>query len=149
MRVPGTPRISTRRGMTLIEVMVALVMMGVALIGVAGGLFTITRVQRSAQLRSEMTFAADDVIERMRTAATHGTADVTLLTLGGSRTTANPVAPHVLEVTGASGRSFRLQWGVTSDPTLTRAVAMRISTYPSRSGDPAPLDFDFLLPPPP
>jgi Tfp pilus assembly protein PilV len=137
--------------MTLIEVLVALVMLAVALVGMAGGLLTIARFQRNAGLRAEMTAAADALFERMRSGAALGTAaDAVLLTVGGSTTSDNPVAPHVLDVTGASGRSLRLQWQVTNDATtLTRAVALRIRPNPTRSGDPDPMDFNQLLPLPP
>ena len=145
------PHATARAGMTLIEVLVALVMLAIALIGVAGGLLTIARYQRNAELRAEMTAAADAVFERMQTGTAIGTAaDAAMLTIGGSKTSANPVAPHVLDITGTSGRSLRLQWQVTNDAaSLTRAVSLRVRTNPARSGDPAPLDFDQLLPPPP
>lgn len=55
-----------QRGISLIEVLVAILVLGVGLLGVAGLQLTALRSSQSAELRSQASLLAYDIIERMR-----------------------------------------------------------------------------------
>jgi type IV pilus assembly protein PilV len=54
------------RGFTLIEVLVACSVLGVALLGSVHGVLDVLRAQRAAHLRSEAALLATDLLERIR-----------------------------------------------------------------------------------
>ncbi len=77
------------RGFTLIEVLVAILVMSVGLLGVAALQLTSLRANHSSSLRSQATLLAYDIVDRMRanqTAATAGGYDIALAgtSAGGS-----------------------------------------------------------------
>jgi len=69
---------SCPRGMTLIEVLVALLVLAIGLLGLAGLQLTGLKANHSAYLRSQATLLAQDITERMRvnrSAALNGSYD--------------------------------------------------------------------------
>ncbi len=69
------------RGFTLIEVLVALLVLSIGLLGVAALQLTSLRSNHSSSLRSQATLLAYDIVDRMRanqTAATAGSYDIAL-----------------------------------------------------------------------
>ena len=91
-------RIARTRGMTLIEVLVALVVISVGLLGVAALQLTSLRNSQGSYLRTQATALADDIIDRMRAnhtaaipssgASPYVTAIGTVVTLGSTPTRA-------------------------------------------------------------
>lgn len=74
------------RGFTLIEALVALVVLSIGLLGVAALQLTSLKTNHSSAMRSQATFLAYDIIDRMRAnrdAAKAGNYDIAL---GGNRT---------------------------------------------------------------
>jgi len=72
---------SKQKGMTLVETLVALVVLSIGLLGVAGLQMASLRSNHSAHLRSQGTALAYDIIDRMRAnrnAALGGAYDVAL-----------------------------------------------------------------------
>ncbi|MGK9065744.1 type IV pilus modification protein PilV [Stutzerimonas chloritidismutans] len=80
MRSPLPPS-SLQRGATLIEVLVAMLILSVGLLGLAGMQMTALKSNQSAYYRSQATVLAYDIIDRMRanrTEALNGVYDIAL-----------------------------------------------------------------------
>lgn len=83
MPITHTSCNQNHRGFTLIEVMVAILVLSIGLLGLAGLQVTSLRNSTSAAERTQATFLAYDIIERMRAnkdAAEAGSYDTTLNT---------------------------------------------------------------------
>jgi type IV pilus assembly protein PilV len=74
------------RGFTMIEVLVALVVLSIGLLGVAALQLTSLRSNHSSAMRSQATFLAYDIIDRMRANRTAALADGYTIALGASGT---------------------------------------------------------------
>lgn len=55
-----------QRGVTLVEVLVAMLVFSVGLIGAAGLMLTAAQVNQAAYLRTQVTFVAQNMVERMQ-----------------------------------------------------------------------------------
>lgn len=72
-------RLDSRRGFTLIEVLIAILVLAVGLLGLAGLQVVSLKTNHNAYLRSQATYLAHDAIERMRAnrvAALSGSYDI-------------------------------------------------------------------------
>lgn len=72
-------RLSSRRGFTLIEVLIAILVLAVGLLGLAGLQVVSLKTNHNSYLRSQATYLAHDAIERMRAnrvAALSGSYDI-------------------------------------------------------------------------
>lgn len=105
-RIPGT----TARGFTLLEVLVAMVVLSVGLLGLSGLQTTSLRNNHSAFLRSQATLIANDIIDRMRTnkdSATAGNYNISYATSPTSVTcTSGCSALQVAQMDVEDWRSF-------------------------------------------
>lgn len=70
----GMRRVRLQRGITLLEVLVALVVLSIGLIGLAGLQSTSLRMNNSAYMRSQATALAYDMADRVRSNIDAGTA---------------------------------------------------------------------------
>jgi type IV pilus assembly protein PilV len=90
------------KGFTLLEAMVALVVLSIGLLGVAGMQMVGLRANLSAASRTQASYLADDIIDRMRannTTARGGLYNVAVgATLPGSTTAQMDVQAWVLEL---------------------------------------------------
>jgi len=78
------------RGFTLIEALVALIVLSIGLLGIAGMQISGLRANQSAASRTQASYLADDIADRMRanyTAARNGEYDVAL---GGTKSGTTP-----------------------------------------------------------
>jgi len=86
------PRHSPRsRGFTLVEALVALVVVSIGLLGVAALQLSSLRSNHSSSLRSQATLLAYDIVDRMRanqSAATNGGYDIAIATTPSGGTVA-------------------------------------------------------------
>lgn len=71
------------RGFTLIEVMVAVLVLSIGLLGVAGLQLSALRANQSAGWRTQATYLAYDIIERMRLNAANRAAYAVAIGAGG------------------------------------------------------------------
>lgn len=84
-----THKLSNARGFTLIEAMVALLVLSIGLLGVAALQLSSLKANTSASVRSQATFLAYDIADRMRVnraAAVNGQYDIDF----GEQTATNP-----------------------------------------------------------
>ena len=133
------------RGFTLVELMIAVVILTMGLLGLASGTATMTRYQAQSSARAEMTLLADSKVEQLRAAATVLTPDTVQLQIGGSVTT--PTALHTDTLVGPSGRVYVRLWSVQAGPSATRDLRLRIQPEVVVPQTPARLDFAALIVP--
>ncbi len=76
----------TARGFSLIEVLIAVLVLSIGLLGLAGMQAASLRFNHNAYMRSQATFLAHDVIERMRANRTQALAGAYAIGFGGAPT---------------------------------------------------------------
>jgi type IV pilus assembly protein PilV len=122
------------KGFTLIEALVALVVLSVGLLGVAGLQLVGLRGNLSAASRTQANYLADDIIDRMRAnyaAARNGEYDVALgATLAGATTAAVDVQAWVAEL-----GSLPAGQGSVAVNAATSIATVTIQWVDSRGGD--------------
>jgi prepilin-type N-terminal cleavage/methylation domain-containing protein len=132
-------RAAGRAGFTLIELMMAIVVLTVGLLGLATVMASVTYRQQIGVNRADMLDMANAKLEQLRAAATSRAADTMQLTLGGSLTAA--VANHADAVTSPRGRVFLRRWVVTAGPSGVRTVVLRVLPQVDDRKTPAQIDF--------
>ena len=114
----------TTAGFTVAELLVAMVILTVGILGQAGVMANITLRQHRSTVRMEMTQAAESKLEELRSYGMLGSADSAEVTLGGSLVTSE--ANHSDVIAAASGRGYVRRWEVAAGPSETRAVALSV-----------------------
>ena len=131
------------RGFTLVELVVAMVILTIGLLGLASSMATLTRWQALSASRAEMSLLADGKLEQLRGAASVMSAGISELAIGGSVSTA--VEPWTDPVVGPNGRQYVLLWSVAAGPGSTRSVQLRIKPAVDAPTTPKKIDFNTLI----
>jgi prepilin-type N-terminal cleavage/methylation domain-containing protein len=126
-------------GFTLVELMIAIVVIVVGVLGISSTTATMIRNQDLTASRTDMAAIADNKFEQMRAAAVNNTPDVIQLAVGGSLTV--DVANYNDTVT-ERGKTYVRRWLVTAGVGGTRNVTLRI--IPQAIGARAPASRDFV-----
>ena len=134
----------SEQGFTLIELMIAMVVIVIGVLGVASTTVSMTRTQDLTAARVDMAALADNKFEELRGfagAKAQVPADIAQLAVGGSLTVATA---GYNDVVVERGRSYSRLWVVTAGVGGTRDVTIRIT---SQTGNrpPAPKDFHTLI----
>lgn len=114
-------RIATQRGFSMLEILVALVIIAIALLGTAGLQVYALRVNQSGQFRTQAVFLASDISERMEANKAAAVAGNYVQTLTGTPSVAGSdcalitCSPADLALWDIS------QWGVAIDGLLPQA----------------------------
>lgn len=135
----------SRAGFTLVESMVAIVILTVGLLGSAGLMASSVRRQRLTATRGEMAAIADGKIDELRAIGMTalGTSLRTQLATGGSTTSS--VANYFDTVQSPDGRSYLRRWEIAVDPTGARRVSIRIEPATAGNYQWRRLDFTTLV----
>jgi prepilin-type N-terminal cleavage/methylation domain-containing protein len=141
-RVPVVQAIRSESGFTLVELMLAIIVLVVGVLGLASTMMSMTRYQDLSAVHADMTALGDHKIEQLRVAATYMTADTMQLVVGGSVTV--PTAQHV-DTLVERGRTFIRLWEVQAGPGGTRQLALRVRPLVDDARTPARLDFTTLI----
>jgi prepilin-type N-terminal cleavage/methylation domain-containing protein len=131
-----------RSGFTLVELMLAIIVLVIGVLGLASTMASMTRYQDLSAVHADMTALGDHKIEQLRVAATYMTADTMQLVVGGSLTV--PTALHV-DTLVERGRTFIRLWEVQAGPGGTRQVALRVQPLVDDARTPSQLDFNTLI----
>lgn len=114
-----------RRGFSLPELMLAIIVLAVGVLALAGTMLGMMRYQLLASNRAEMVSMGDSKLEILRGAGVSQSADTTQLAVGGSLTSSQNL--HADTLTSSGGRTFYRRWLVTAGPVAsTRDVQLRI-----------------------
>ena len=137
-----TPVRAAESGFTLVELLLAIIVLTVGILGLASTMASMTRYQDLSAVRADMTALGDHKIEQLRVAATYMTADTMQLVVGGSVTV--PTALHV-DTLAERGRTFIRLWQVQDGPGGTRQVTLRVRPLVDDARTPSRLDFTTLI----
>jgi prepilin-type N-terminal cleavage/methylation domain-containing protein len=129
-------------GFTLVELLLAIIVLSVGLLGLASTMVSMTRYQDLAAAHSDMTALGDHKIEQLRVIATYSTADTMQLVVGGSTTV--PTLQHV-DTLVERGRTYIRLWQVVAGPGGTRQVNLRVRPMVDDVRTPARVDFTTLI----
>jgi prepilin-type N-terminal cleavage/methylation domain-containing protein len=116
----------SRRGFTLVELMVAIVLITVGLLGSAALMATTVGHTRGASSREEMLALAEAKLDELRSYqnAPATTGLKARLAVGGSLTSS--VANYNDDVNGPSGKPYRRRWQIANGTVRTRDVQVRV-----------------------
>jgi prepilin-type N-terminal cleavage/methylation domain-containing protein len=142
MRLRRSPNLE--RGFTLIELMIAIIVITVGILGISGGMATMMRRQEATASRSDMATVADSKFEDLRSfaGAQVRTADTMQLVPGGSITV---TTAGYNDVVTERGRTYTRRWAVTVGVGGARQVILRVVPQATASSTPVEKDFVTLI----
>jgi prepilin-type N-terminal cleavage/methylation domain-containing protein len=115
-----------RAGFTLVELMMAIVMLSFGLLGMAGLMVSSTQVQQLSTTRSQMTLVAESKLEELRSYGQTGGADPLRLRLNVGGSVAAPVAGYADSAQAPGGRWYYRRWQIVNDIAGMRRVNLRV-----------------------
>ncbi len=133
---------TARDGFTIVELVLAVLILSVGIIGLAGSMIHASTIQRLGLSRVEITAIGESKIEDLRSRAVSQT-DTLAITFGGSL--ASNTTDHWDQVTSAAGRTYRRRWVVAAGPAGSRDVTLRVEPLLLARGEVSSLDFSTLL----
>lgn len=115
-----------RAGFTLIELMVAIMIIGVGVLGMGSVMASSAQLQSIAISRAEMTTAAENKVEELRVfGSTASTSPLrAAIAVGGS--VAGSVAGYSDSTQSLSGRWYHRRWQIANGVAGTRQLTMRV-----------------------
>lgn len=116
----------SQRGTTLIETLVALLVLSIGLLGVAGLQLTSLRNNRSAHLRSQAQVMAYDITDRMRANRDAALAGSYNIALGGAGTGGTLIGDDLVRWKGAIAESMPSGDGSVTINAATSVVLITI-----------------------
>ena len=134
---------STQRGFTVVELLIAMLMLSVAMIPMAGVMSQTRRMQGLAFSRAEITAVAESKLEELRASAARAATAPASLTTGGSLIADN--ANKFDETTSASGRHYQRRWQVVAAPAGSVQVTVRVLPAQSSRHELSQLDFSTII----
>jgi prepilin-type N-terminal cleavage/methylation domain-containing protein len=136
--------LSTQGGFTLIELMIAIIVITVGILGISGSMATMMRRQDGTASRADMAAVADSKFEDLRgfAGAIPRTVDTLQLVPGGSVTVATA---GYNDVATARGRNYVRLWSVTVGVGGARQVILRVRPQVTTPSSPPARDFVTLI----
>jgi prepilin-type N-terminal cleavage/methylation domain-containing protein len=129
----ATSTVSGDRGFTLIEVMLSIVVLAVGLVSIVGISGYVSRANTVSNDLSILATAAQDEVDRLRTATWSLSTEDPALAVGGSLTA--DVADHFSTRTGSPIGDLKVRWVVSEGPGTTGDVRtitiLVVETIPS------------------
>jgi type IV pilus assembly protein PilV len=137
-------RRQSEAGFTLIELMIAIVVVVIGVLGMSSVTATAIRHQDLSAARTDMATIADNKFEELRAiaGAVARTADTMQLVPGGSLTVATA---NYNDAVTERGRTYTRLWLVTAGVGGTRSVTIRITPPVTGPRAPQSKDFDTLI----
>ncbi len=115
-----------RAGFTLIELMIAIVMLSFGLLGMAGLMVSSTQVQQLATTRSQMTLVAESKLEELRSYGMTAATDPLRVRLNVGGSMAAPMAGYADSAQAPGGRWYYRRWQIVNDIAGMRRVNLRV-----------------------
>lgn len=125
MSLPLQTGREARAGFTLVEIMIAVIILAVAVLGMASVLVGTSKWQSRSESTMELTSAAEAKLDQLRDYAAAKSPDTLELLPGGSLTTNEE--NHADSIATAEGKWVLRRWLVESGPgTEARTVTLRV-----------------------
>jgi prepilin-type N-terminal cleavage/methylation domain-containing protein len=141
----GNTRIASRNGFTLVELMIAIMVMSVGLLGMGSVMGSSAQLQSLSTTRTEMTMAVENKMEELRMfAATPSTSPLRLRVAPGGNLVA-PIAGYSDSTQSLTGRWYKRRWLIQNGVAGTRQVTIRAVPSGSQRHAVRSLDFASLL----
>lgn len=121
-----TARRTARHGFTIVELLLAIILLSVGMLASAGILVSSTRLQRMAGSRAELTMMGEAKLEELRAYGQTKAADPlrSRLAIGGSTTTTTTA--YADSVTGLNGTTYIRRWQLSAGIAGARQVQLRV-----------------------
>jgi prepilin-type N-terminal cleavage/methylation domain-containing protein len=134
-----------RCGFTLIELMIAIMVISIGLLGMGSVMAGSTFLQSLSISRTEMTTAAENKVEELRVFARTPTGSPlrTAIALGGD--VLAPLVGYSDSTQSLSGRWYYRRWQIQAGPAGTRQVTIRVVPSGAQRAVVKSLDFASLL----
>lgn len=136
---------SARGGFTVIELMVAVMIISVGLLGMGSVMGSSSRLQTLAVSRGEMATAAESKIEELRVFGATATDSPLRVAIGVGGSIVAPVAGYSDSTQAVSGRWFYRRWQIQNGVAGTRQVTIRVVPKGALRDVVKQLDFSSLL----
>jgi len=119
-------RTGARRGFTIVELLLAIMLLSVGMLASAGILVSSTRLQRLAGSRGELTALGEAKLEELRAYGQTGEADPlrAKLAIGGSTTVTTTA--YADSLTGINGLQYLRRWQISAGIAGARRVQLRV-----------------------
>jgi prepilin-type N-terminal cleavage/methylation domain-containing protein len=115
-----------RRGFTLVELMMAIVMLSFGLLGMAGLMVSSTQLQQLSAARSQMTTVAESKIEELRSYGMTAATDPLRARLNVGGAVAAAVGGYADSAQAPGGRWYYRRWQISGDIAGMRRVNLRV-----------------------
>lgn len=132
-----------RGGFSIPELLIAIVILTVGLLGLAAAMVSMMRYQDLASNRAEMAALGDSKLEQLRGAGSTRSSDTLQLAVGGSLTTS--VALHADTLTTLRGRVYFRRWLVAAGPAGSRDVELRVAPLLNDVRTPTKVDVSSII----
>lgn len=140
------PLVRARRGFGLVELMIAIIMLSVGMLGLASLMASALRRERLSSTRMEVSSLAEAKFEELRSygALNYMHALRTRLNAGGSLTL--NVTNYADSLTALNGRTYYRRWTIVNGTALnTRRVTLRVTPRTPLRYDTRSVDFTTLV----
>lgn len=137
-------RPARRDGFTIVEVIIAILVLVIGLLGMAGIMGATVHLQQLTSSRAEITTTAEAKIEELRAYGMTASTDAlrAKVAVGGSTTTATTgYNDNVV----ARGKTYSRKWAISQDVVGTRRVRIRVNPVVNGKHDVAALEFTSLI----
>jgi prepilin-type N-terminal cleavage/methylation domain-containing protein len=115
-----------RAGFTLVELMMAIVMLSFGLLGMAGLMMSSTQVQQLSTTRAQMTLVAESKLEELRSYGQTAPTDPVRVRLNVGGSVVGPVAGYADSAQAPGGRWYYRRWQIVNDIAGIRRVNLRV-----------------------
>lgn len=119
-------RVRGRDGFTVIELIVAVMIISVGLLGMGSVMGSSTRLQTLAMSRTEMTTAAENKVEELRVYGKTPTSSPLRAAIAVGGSVVAPVVGYSDSTQALSGRWYRRRWQVQNGVAGTRLLTLRV-----------------------
>jgi prepilin-type N-terminal cleavage/methylation domain-containing protein len=137
----------SRPGFSLIELLVAMVVLAVGILALASTMGYTSRVQGLALARAEMASVAELQMEDFRSRASSRAPAARQAVLAPGGTLDTNATGYSATVNAGSGRQYRVRWRVQPGPVglIDRLVTVRIMPMIPNRQSPTHLDFQTII----
>ncbi len=135
----------SRAGFTIIEIMVAVMILTLGLLAMASIMGATAQLQQLTSSRAEITTLAEMKLEELRSYGMTASTDALRAKLAVGGSLATPTAGYRDTVLNVRGKTYARSWAISEDVVKTRRVNIRVKPVIDGKNDAKWLDFTTLV----